>query len=513
MHRTITWVGTATLALTLLAAGAGPADAAGTTIVRGHAYGDGSDFTVAGPVYWESSCDYPLERSPEENDVYGFFQRGGAAGTTQAIGWGVDQERTGGEFGLLAKIDDPRSLNYLVANVDATGTGAGDLVAFFRGDGGWYIAHRDISAAGTGWGLTPNYATQDLSWNFLYDDGTWDEWAPLATIAEIAVANPDLSYGRAGPLFGCNGEEYAIDNLAVGTDDGVTTYDFQGLGPSKAHTAFWTGEKWLRDKGSATLDYGGAAFVGGDGTLAQSGDFYFDNGGLYEKRYGSSTWRPVGDEKLFTEEAYAVFKVRPERRTSYRFATAGIVADPSVSAPFVLEVRARVKARTSRKQVRKGERIVINGTYDPRNRGVRVGVQRKVASRWREVAQTRTSRRGTFTLRPTATSVGKWTLRVVAANGGGNLGNKTRTFVVEVKPKPPPPKPCGSCGGDSTSGTDPSDPPDQPVYNPPDPGGGSTLPDVFRTRPSRPLLHRAPLQRAETSPPAPNGNESLSRLG
>ena len=487
MRRLITTLLTVTLAVTLLGAAVARADAADTTkTVRGHDYTI-RDFSSPGLTFWDSACGDPLVYNP--NRVYVSYRRGGAAGTTQAIGWGSRNDKTGGEFGVLARVPDPATLTTLNAAVDAAGNGRGDLQAFLRGSDGWYVGDVGLIANVNGWGEWDNLATVSLGWRYQKDDGTITDFSATGTIQEIATAHPEVTFARVGLLFGCNGEQYDIDDLRIGTAAGLTTYDFQGLGRSTAHVSAWipAKRKWLRDAQSGWLDYGGAAYVGGDATLDRTGNYYFDYGRLFMRRYGSSDWKPAGKERLFTEKTYAVYKVRPTRRTAYRFATAGIAADESVSKAFVIDVRARLRAHADRGKVQQGQRIDVTGSYAPRNKGVRVALERKSGARWHTIARDRTSPRATFGFHPRASSVGKWVLRVVAANGGGNLGNQTGRFVVQVTPKPDPPAPCGAACDTSTP-----DPASTGTAPPDDPQPDDGIPPVFRHPASKtPAQHHA----------------------
>ncbi|MEZ0579847.1 hypothetical protein [Nocardioides sp. MH1] len=99
------------------------------------------------------------------------------------------------------------------------------------------------TSPGTTWygSLTLTPQVQDR-WNTV-DAGTavlsWrrnsDPASDSKTIAEFARAHPNSTHARVGILFGCNGTNFYLDDLAVGSADSVRRWDFQGV---RTHMTF-----------------------------------------------------------------------------------------------------------------------------------------------------------------------------------------------------------------------------------------------------------------------------------
>jgi hypothetical protein len=496
VRRALISIATGVLAVALLAPTAPPANAASSTVVHGHDYNIGGAFSTQKLVYWSADCSGPEFLAG--STVYALSRRGGSPGS-HAIGFGF--EEAGSEAGLLAYVDDPTTLTTFNVNVHTGGAGTGHAHAYLRRADGFYIGTLSVSSDLSQWAnwQSPDLAGRQFKWRFQYDDGTFADYQRTGTIAQVAADDPDVTYGRVGVLLGCGGDDYYVDNLQVTTATDESQYDFEDLGASVSHLSVWHPKRKvvLRDTRSWRIAYGGRAWLGGDATLRRTGDYFWDTGVLYRKRYGTDRWRAVRPKhRVFTTEGYAWWKMRPDRRTVYEFRSDGNASERSTSRVLVINVRARIRARAEDKRVRSGERIPITGEYRPRTHGVRITLQRKVSGQWRGIATTRTRIGGSFGLRPRAGAAGTYTLRVVSTSGKGNVGNRTGRFVVEVlpKPKPKPPPGCESdCGGTTPPPTT------VPTSNPTPPGDVVVLPESRRTVP----WIEAPYQSDGSTPSVP----------
>jgi hypothetical protein len=82
--------------------------------------------------------------------------------------------------------------------------------------------------------------------------------------------------------------------------------------------------------------------------------------------------------------------------------------------------------------VRKGQRIQLTGQVFPKEKRVKVFLQRKVGGKWRKIARTITRKKGKYAISARATSTGKWQVRIKVAKARGNLGNKTSSLEIKV---------------------------------------------------------------------------------
>lgn len=437
MRRILLLVAAGLLAMTGLAPA--PAFAANQTVVV-----DGYAFPP-GLAYVTEACPGGVERTP-----YAAYRQGSVLGD-HAIGLDFDG-LTGGMGGIAAWVPEPRGLlDAALATYHPSALPGGSgrdgqvIIQFDPFDdafqSGWYEGRYDVSNL-TGWDGGDDIA--DISTSWYWSDGSGPAYTGW-TLAEVAE-----DWGAAGGgawltfAFGCRGRDFFFDDLRMRTPSGTTTYDFEGV-PTRSHlSAAPTHHSTALERGITRL----ALVNGQDHFLLADADTPGDGvwspgyvpgtATLWAKPWGAPGFSPVASG-TFQPGTYAHFHVRPDRQTEYQVRTAGDDNfEGSTSATLLVTVARQVNARAPATRVRQGQPIRVKGRIAPGDAGVRVTLQRKVGKHWRVVDKARTRRNGKFALRVTASTPGRWTVRVSVAGAKGNLSSATKATRIRVLPRPKP---------------------------------------------------------------------------
>lgn len=465
---------TAVTATCLVGLSVPPAHAATKVTVHGH------DFAGKHLIYNSGDCatwrNDPIHAAAPAT-VYAEYKKPGLIGQ-RAIGWqfGSDGGVTGSEAGALAYVASPATLSDLRFSAflgDASEANEGQLIAYVSSTGSftsdYYAGFANLDANfSRSWNTWTNQDSRTLTW--LHWLGDHWESAPDSTIPSLAQSLGSTATAYVGPELGCTGRTWYVDNLRVTTSAGTRAYDFEGLRTGSIfggwhklsdpdNDVVWGLKHFVRNYSETEWVVGYSGYVndlvrGSHGV----GDFvYFrDQGSLYARHWGSRKWHKA-DTDTFTVKGVAAFKLRHlKKHTDYYFRYAGSRAlEPSRSQVMSVDVRALLSGHLVNKTVYRGARLTVTGQRLPKDKGVKVFLQRHVNHRWHTIARTRTRLHGTFRVSARARSLGTWSLRLKMAKGKGNLGNRTKSFSVTIKkrPAPPPtpvistPPPCTSCGG------------------------------------------------------------------
>lgn len=416
-----------------------PAAAAGPIVVSGFAY------PAALSEQARSCTDGD---GPTYNYLYDQVGTVGSHATGFAITSGA-----GGMVGVRAKITGARTLHSLWLDAYQFGTGGADATdgwVLLRYDptdtnleDDYYWAWVELAKPEEGWYFIDDIADMEPVWTWW--NGVSAEAAGTGTLAELATA--ELTDGTADATFylGCQDRDFLLDGLTVGDSSGTTVYDFEGARTRSYISAAAThhAETLTRDITRLSLIYSQDHHLLGDAKVLSDTVFdteYIDGTArLYAKRYGSSSYVQIGSAQPFEDVGYAHFAIRPNRQTYYQIRTAPQwCCEASTSKTLLVTVRRRLLIHVADTSVRRWRKIVVTGRVFPRDGGVPVTVQRLTSTGWRSIASGRTDSDGDYRLTPTATSIGRWTLRVWAGSARGLLANASPRAVVSIIRNPPP---------------------------------------------------------------------------
>lgn len=375
------------------------------------------------------------------------FVNSGSQGTARAIGYSTDAG--GSARGVLGFAYEAPSMTYAAVDVySPSAASTGNILAVFYEDipgyglGAWWGVG-DWYDDQTGWGtLTLHDAT--LSWYFV-QGGTVVGTAPDATVPAFTTSR-DLSSGNLGVTGGCDGNDYYLDNLRlVGTLD--DRYDFE-----RAASRAYTGFEGRPKASSLSFGYRQARWVWGDAALYENFENYNGRDAgwywapptpirLYKKAYGASSFSLLSSAIDTTLESSAWFKVAPKKRTVYQARYPDGYGFPARSATIVANVRRGVFLTVYDKSLYAGQNLVTYGKLDPRDRGVKLFVQRRTSSGWKTMRSGYSGTGGAYRMATRITAIGSWRVRVVAAAAKGNLKSISPVRLIEVKRRPAKPQP------------------------------------------------------------------------
>jgi hypothetical protein len=416
-----------------------PAAAAGPVVVHGFAY-------PAALSEQARSCT--TGGTPTYDYLY---DEGGTVGS-HATGFAITSG-AGGMVGVRTTITGARTLHSLWVDAYQFGAGAPD------GTDGWVLLRYDptdtnleddyfyawveLAKPEEGWYFVDDIAEMEPTWTWW--SGTDDVVDQAETLAHLATRYAADGVADATFYLGCQDRDFLLDGLAVGDSSGTTVYDFEGARTRSYISAAQThhADALTRDITRLSLIYTQDHHLLGDAKVLSDTvfdtDFIDGTARLYAKRYGSSSFVQVGGARSFTADGYAHFLIEPSRQTYYQVRTAPQwCCESSTSKTLLVTVRRRLLIHVADTTVRRFRKIVVSGRVFPRDRGVPVTVQRLTSSGWRSIASGRTDSDGDYRLTPTASSIGKWTLRVWAGTSRGLVGNASPRATVSVIRNPPP---------------------------------------------------------------------------
>lgn len=431
-------IATITAALTI---GAVPASAA--TV-------DGFNYADAGLIYLGEACAGVYQNPTRDVDaLYDTDSRTGTHST------GRDVADAANFFGVETFVGTPSTLQtisfatYHFGTPDVNTTADGYFRVRYDGDGGgfgngFWVGYLPLDKSSTGWITWSNYATTPLEW---FTSGGTSLPGVTGSIATVASSEGNNGGAYVGFGFGCDGRDYLMDDFRVRTSTRNSVYDFEGprtasyisSNPTHHSDELKRGITKFRMTNGQSHWLLGDAYGLGDEVLTAG---YIDGtASLYAKEYGKSSYKKVSS-KTFSSATYGSFEVSPARRTLYQIRTTPSADysgyESSTSATLTIEVERRVKARAESTKVRKGQRIQLKGQVFPKEKRVKVFLQRKVGGKWRKIARTTTRKKGKYSVSARATSTGKWQVRIKVAKAKGNLGNVTSSLEIKViKPRRP----------------------------------------------------------------------------
>lgn len=409
-----------------------------TVVVNGYAFPSGLRY-VADP------CSGTGTPTP-----YAAYRRGSVLGD-HAIGLAFAGE-TGGMGGVAAWVADPASLlDASLATFHPSGlpggSGAdGHITIQFDAVGNgfqtyWLEGRYDVSNL-TGWHAGDDVADIPTDWHWSDDDTLSSSGQTLAELADAWGA------GSGGAWldfeFGCRGRDFYFDDLRLRTPAGTTRYDFEGVPTQSFLSAAPTHHSTALERGITRLDLvkGQDHFLLADANTAGDGvwsaGYVPGTATLWARPWGAPDFSPVA-EGAFESGSYAHFHIEPARQTEYQVRTTGNdTFEASTSATLLVSVARQVNARAPATRVRQGQAIRVKGRIAPGDAGVRVSLQRKVGKHWRTVDRAKTRRNGRFALKVTASSTGRWTVRVAVVAAKGNGASVTPGTRIRVLPRPKP---------------------------------------------------------------------------
>jgi hypothetical protein len=414
-----------------------PATAADrTVVVDGYAFPSGLRYVAGG-------CSGTGKAAP-----YAAYRQGSVLGD-HAIGLAFGGQ-TGGMGGVAAWVPDPSDLldaslaTYHPSPLPGVGVDGHIVIEFdVLGDGFtsyWVEGRYDVSNL-SGWHPGDDVADIPTDW-YWADDHTL--FAPGESLSSLAAAEPGSGGAWLNFEFGCRGRDFFFDDLRLRTSAGTTTYDFEGVPTQAFVSAAPTHHSTDLERGITRLDLVkgqdhyllGDAKTPGDGVW--SAGYVPGTATLWARPWGAPDFSPVASAGFGTD-TYAQFHVRPDRQTEYQVRTSGDdTFESSTSATLLVTVARQVNARAPATRVRQGQPIRVRGRIAPGDSGVRVVLQRKVGKHWRTVDRARTRAHGRFALRVTASSTGRWTVRVAVAAAKGNGASVTPGTRIRVLPRPQP---------------------------------------------------------------------------
>lgn len=238
--------------------------------------------------------------------------------------------------------------------------------------------------------------------------------------------------------------------------------------------------------------------------IGSSWAYFRGTGTFYRKSYGSKKWKKVASA-TFPHNYYAAKRVKPKRRTVYRFDYGGSATIPaSRSQQLVVKVRAGLTAKVQDRTLKQGQKVVVKGKVLPKTKGMKIRLQRKIGKKWRTIATTRTTRKGTYTVSKKTTSAGTWKVRVRVNSGKGLVGVKTKALRKIKIAKVKAPKPVST---DVNSGSGNSTRPDvgyvapAPIRRPaPPPTRGAAGAHIMAATPGSPFTFISPAAPASGGP-------------
>lgn len=361
-----------------------------------------------------------------------------------SVGWTMPGTTYG--VGPSARVTSPKSLKTYRIQVNAPDHALdARAVATYQAPndaGVWKgIAHVGPSTA-RGW-TTVSAKNAVFTWNHFTGD-TIDRTDPDNTLAGMAMRHGNGKGAWIGFLFGCGGETFYVDDLEVATSKENKVYDLGGY--RTLSDIIWGSA--IRKK--ITITYGQRLAL--TGRLREKDDLSYMNGSALRidgKRTGTKHWA-----KYASVKAGDPFKVSPARSTAYRSIFVGNQKyEHSSWKPITILVRSVVKAGFVDPTVTKGKTFTAAGRILPQRSGT-VLLQRYLHQKWTTIKKGRAGSEGRYRLSLTAKATGTSYWRVVATNGGGNLGNHSNQMKLTVSSPP------SSGGGSGTS--DPAPPPDDP---------------------------------------------------
>lgn len=215
----------------------------------------------------------------------------------------------GSAAGPVHRVDSVAATSVSAFSARAEQGSAGVAYVWFVAPGlepGQAWAGRAALSVGPGWQRVDT-AAATYQWRLVdATSGQVLEDVGAATVAAFTATHGDgPGYLLAG--FGCDGHEYAVDALQVGSPGAVTTYDLEAIPVSTTISS-----------SADAVDLGGEVTVRGS-TLGPGGAPVGASLVLEARPEGSQEFRPVGDRLHAAPDGTVTTTVVPETTTDYRW--------------------------------------------------------------------------------------------------------------------------------------------------------------------------------------------------
>lgn len=211
-----------------------------------------------------------------------------------------------GAISLVASVASATSTLEVRASAGSSGVAYVWYLAPDMAEGEVWSGRADLTAVADGWQHV-DAAAATYAWTRVdAATGSVLESPDAATIVDFAAENGDgPGYLLAG--LGCDGREFAVDAIRVGSPGSITTYDLEGW--TVATSALASRSHVRRGKevelSATTVDAGGANM--GSALVLEA------------RPAGADTFRPVSDPVLALPDGQVVTTVAPEVTTDYRW--------------------------------------------------------------------------------------------------------------------------------------------------------------------------------------------------
>lgn len=427
-----------------------PAYAASTTRV------DGSHFGAAGMRLVSQGCADPAIKP--DLAPRAVVRRG--PGTpplgSRTVGW--DVRRTSYAVGPQARVVHPSTVRVYRMRLFSTQTQSSGVavVSYYAPNdtGVWKGTSAVTNDVKEGW-HTVNAAASSFSWRHYSADGALDETGGDAYLRTFVNTHGGDGKGAyLGFAYGCDGNDFQVDQLEVGTRTGYRTYDFEGFRTRSRLVKGTRSPKSVEIIAGATIKLTAQLrrAIGGD---AISGPIKLQNRKLTETKWGTQD-RKTGDGGNYA------FKTRPFKSTAWRVKYAGTTANQANTSPVLkVLVRPYVTAHLSKSTVTKGHVFSVSGRFLP-SRRAKIALQKYVSGHWKTIRKGASNGEGRYSISTRATRVGKSYWRIWVAPGGGNISGKSPWLRLRTVAPP-------ESDGGSTPPPPTYDPPPPPPDDPPPP--------------------------------------------
>lgn len=421
---------------------------------------DGNHFAASGLRLVSQGCADPATRPSTPPR----FKPGSGPGRpplgVRSAGWNV--RTTEFAVGPEAKLASPSHADVVRMSLFSKAShisGVAVATYYAPADGGvWRGTAGVTSDSVAGW-HTVSAASASFTWRH-YTNGTYDQTAPTSTFVDFVNAHGgDNGTGYLGFAYGCDGSDFLVDKLQVGSSTGYRTYDFEGFATKTLfENAKKTPKKIIIVAGKR---------VGLTAELRKK----FDGQGLagrlkiQNRKLSQQKWSTYATPKVGGTGDYD-FKVRPFVSSAYRLSYAGTTSYEASSRLLKILVRPYVTASFDHATVTKGHTFTLRGRILPA-RHAAIKLQHYVDGSWRTVRKGSSGNDGRYAMSAVTRKVGRSYWRIFVKAGGGNISGKSPWNKLKTVAPPPPPNDPTPPPPTTTTSTPPPPPPDDPPPPPP----------------------------------------------
>lgn len=375
-----------------------------------------------------------------------------------------------GPVAALGANRPPTSVSAYVAAPSGSQSAVGFVVAWGAAAGNTVVEYVGFTSAlthpGVGWSKvafnTSSPASSSWSWYALAPNSSGtNAWSgPLHyTLAQVESGRAAWTW-KAGVLVGC-GDAAAglIDDLAVTSSAGTTTYDFEGAASSVSASV-----------SSQAITYGQSVNIAARSSLSSVP--------LRVVRCQGVTCQYVGSAETSSPAGPIGFQVFPDPGWTYgvRFDGDATFNPSQVNLPAI-NVRPYLTAALSQHRIHVGQRVNVGGIVGPCTGAARhLVIQRKVGHKWRKVGRAiapvcsvnGVNQYAKFHGSVRARGTGRWKLRILVPPVHSYATATSHVLRLRVTRAPvkhvttvhyaPPPSAPAPSGGGSTSPAPPPPP-------------------------------------------------------